>query len=243
MTIERFKAYDNVFDRYTLSNLEKLAARHVFDELRYSISSGKEANIYAASAKDRGKVIVKIYRVQSCNFNKMFDYLKKDIRFTGLRKQKRKIIFEWTRREYRNLIKARELGVDVPTPLELLDNILVLEFIGNKETAPPLKDIAIKTMHRKDKEGLLLAIADNMRKMHEGGIVHGDLSSFNILIHNNKPILIDFSQSTLKNNIQYKELLERDIKNVSSFFKRNGLEDAEETLRNKILGEKRSDQV
>ncbi|MFP4190313.1 MAG: RIO1 family regulatory kinase/ATPase, partial [Candidatus Woesearchaeota archaeon] len=133
--------------------------------------------------------------------------------------------------------------VDVPTPLELLDNILVLEFIGDKETAPPLKDIAIKSMHRKDKEGLLLAIADNMRKMHEGGIVHGDLSSFNILIHNNKPILIDFSQSTLKNNIQYKELLERDIKNVSSFFKRNGLEDAEETLRNKILGEKRSDQV
>ena len=231
MSPERFKAYDNVFDRYTLDNLERLAARHVFDEMRYSISSGKEANIYAATAKDRGKVIVKIYRVQSCNFNKMFDYLKKDIRFSGLKKQRRKIIYEWTKREYRNLMKARELNVSVPTPLELKDNILVMEFIGDGEISPALKDIDISAMNDDEKERLFMEVVKNMRILHEGGMVHGDLSSFNILVRDGIPVLIDFSQSTLKNNIQYKELLERDIKNIGSFFEKKGIKDAEDRIR------------
>ena len=234
MPSEKFKAYDNVFDRYTLDNLDRLSARHVFDELKFSISSGKEANIYAATSKNRGKVIVKIYRVQSCNFNKMYDYLSKDVRFVGLRKQKRKIIYEWTKREYRNLMKARELGVSVPTPLEIIDNILVIEFIGDDDASPPLKDINIKSYNNEEKEKLFSEIANNMKKLHKGGLVHGDLSSFNILIYNEKPIFIDFSQSTLKNNIQYKELLERDIKNVSSFFEKHGIDDAETKLKNII---------
>ena len=228
---DKLKVHGNVFDKYTLDNIDRLSARHLFDEMKSAISIGKEANIFSAANGDE-EVILKIYRVQSCNFNKMYDYLKQDSRVVGIKKQRRKVIYAWTRREYRNLMRARDLGVNVPTPIEVIDNILVLEFIGEKESpAPQLKDLNFKALGLKKTQKLFKDIVAFMRKLHKGGLVHGDLSSFNILYHNEKPVFIDFSQSTINKNNHYDELLERDLRNISTFFQKKGIDIDEKRMK------------
>ncbi|MFW5852919.1 MAG: serine protein kinase RIO [Nanoarchaeota archaeon] len=221
-----------------MNNLEKLSARHLFDELDSSISIGKEANIFSAT-KGKEEIIVKIYRVLSCNFNKMYDYLKRDTRVTGIKKQRSKIIYAWTKREYRNLLKARNLGINVPTPIEVLDNIILLEYIGDQnKPAPQLKDIDLKKLGKKRALQLFKKIKEYMRKMHLGGLVHGDLSSFNILYHKENPVFIDFSQSTTSGNGQYMELLERDIKNIVHFFNKYDMGIDEDSFKEEIIRKK-----
>ena len=70
-----------------------------------------------------------------------------------------------------------------------------------------------------------------MRLLHAAGMVHGDLSPYNILNYNEKPVLIDFSQSTVVKTPNSQELLERDIKNILQFFRKLGVKhEAEEIL-------------
>lgn len=235
-TREKFKVYKNVFDNHSIANLFKLASRGYFDELISPISIGKEANIFTASTKEGGIVIIKIYRLENCNFNKMYDYIKYDPRFVNLKKQRRKVIFSWTQREYRNLMTSREAGVRVPMPIAFLDNILVLELIGDREAAPTLKDCA-PTDPAKFFDDLLLQV----KKMYDAGVIHGDLSQFNILNYKDKPVLIDMSQGTPPNSPMADELIERDVKNVLSYFLKLGVKKDASKVLSYVKGKKLPD--
>ncbi len=215
----------NVFDRFTERLLFKLMSQGHFDGLIGPLFMGKEANVFAAKKGD-GKVIVKIYRLETCDFNKMYDYLKYDPRFHGLKKKKRLTIFAWTQREYRNLLKARQAGVRVPKPIAASYNVLVEEFIGHKEPALKLKDLPPKNKNKFYKQ-----VIENMKKLHKAGLVHGDLSEFNILNHDDSPVLIDFSQASVKESHQFKELLERDCKNIARFFSKLGVKTDKEKIK------------
>ena len=76
-----------------------------------------------------------------------------------------------------------------------------------------------------------------MKKLYQKGLIHGDLSQFNILNYNEDPIFIDFSQATTTEASNAEELLKRDIKNICHYFHKNfGLKDAvEEKVLKKIL--------
>ncbi|MFT4303171.1 MAG: serine protein kinase RIO [Candidatus Woesearchaeota archaeon] len=212
ITRERYKTYNNVFDQFTHRNLFKLASEGFFEDLKSSVALGKEANIFTAEKKDGRLVIVKIYRLEGCNFNKMFDYIKQDPRYEGLNKKRREIIFAWTQREFRNLLKAREV-IRVPTPLKVKDNILVMEMIGDDDVAPELKN-----KEPENPKKFFSKIIENIAKLYSQGLVHGDLSHFNILNNNDEPVFIDFSQATLTDNQQVDELLERDVINIVNYF-------------------------
>ena len=136
---EKFKVYKNVFDSFTEKTLQKLSSQGHFEELKSPVFVGKESNVFTAS-KGRDTVIVKIYRLESCDFNRMFDYIRNDARYADLKNQRRKVIFAWAQREYRNLMIARENGVNVPTPSALLNHVLVLQMIGKNIPAQRLKD-------------------------------------------------------------------------------------------------------
>lgn len=222
---EKWKTVKNVFDEFTERNLFKLSCQGYFEELKSPVSIGKEANIFSAVTKDNRDVIIKIYRLETCDFNKMYDYIKYDSRYQHLKKQRRKIIFAWAQREFRNLLKARDSGVRVPIPITFNHNILVLEFIGkNGVVAKKLKDDVPEGKALND---FFNKTVSYMKKLHKIGMVHGDLSAFNILNLNNSPVFIDFSTGTLKTSPEYKELLLRDIKNIANFFRKHGV-DAEE---------------
>src|SRR3989304_7293105 len=137
---EQWKTLKHVFDLWTEGKLFKLISQGYFEGLESPIEMGKEANIFTAITKDDKRVIVKIYRLQTADFGEMYNYLATDPRYSGIERNRRKVIFSWAHREYRNLLKAREAGVSVPTPIAQLYNILVLEFVGDEQPAPNLKD-------------------------------------------------------------------------------------------------------
>lgn len=216
---EKFKTMHNVFDEFTNRTIFKLISEGYFEGLESPISIGKEANIFSAKRKDGSRVMVKIYRLEACDFNRMYDYIKEDPRYIDIKGKKRKIIFFWVQREYRNLLKAREAGVNVPTPLTFQNNVLVLEFIGKGATIAP----RLTVEPPKNPKEFFNKTSENMKKLYKAGLVHADLSPFNILNNNQEPVFIDFSQATTLNNSRANEFLKRDVKNVCSFFKKMGL--------------------
>ncbi|MCF7798936.1 serine protein kinase RIO [Candidatus Woesearchaeota archaeon] len=227
---EAWKTYGNVFDQHSEQLLRKLAAQGYFEELVSAIALGKEANVFTARTKDDSFVAVKIYRLENCNFNKMFEYISQDPRYLDLKGQKRRIIFTWTQREYRNLMKARE-QLRVPTPLAFKDNIIVMEYINEGDkAASQLKDVVLDHPQRVFDEILLM-----VKQLYTQGLVHGDLSPYNILVQHAKPVFIDFSQSTATNSPNARELLLRDLTIISNFFKKQGVKSDPELLLKQVI--------
>ncbi len=226
---EKFKVYKGVFDNFTELNLEKLRRQKQYDSELTPLKIGKESHVFSAT-KEGEKIILKIYRLENCDFNKMYSYIKEDLRYINLKAQKRRVIFAWVQREFRNLHLAREGGVAVPTPYLFLGNILLEEFIGDSIASPRLKDA-----YPKNAEKFYKLTLEQMRKLFLAGLIHGDLSPFNILNKDEKPVLIDFSQSTLSKSPNAKMLLERDIKNMYNFFKKVGVQTSEDEMWNEIV--------
>lgn len=216
---EEWKVYENVFDEFTIKNLQKLMGQKIIEGVESPVKIGKEANIFTTNTAEAEKRILKIYRLESCNFNKMFKYIQSDPRFIGIKKQRRQVIFSWVKREYKNLLKARQAGVRVPTPFAIMYNVIVLEFIGENSPAPQLKDELPQNMER-----FLEDIVKNIKLLYKkGGLVHADLSEHNILNFNGKPVLIDFSQSTTTKDFAAKDYLKRDLDNLKRYFSKLGV--------------------
>jgi len=233
ITREKWKVWGNVFDEFTLRTIFKLSSKGYFEDLESPICVGKESNVFTAKTKE-GRIIVKIYRLETCDFNHMYDYIKGDPRYASLKKQRRKIIFAWTQREYRNLMKSREAGVNCPTPLAFTNNVLLLEYIGDEhisEIALKIKDDVPENLQKFFDE-----VIENMKKLYKVGYVHGDLSAFNILNYKQRPVLIDFSACTILDDSRAEEYLIRDIRNVCAFFKKQGLKVDEAEAKQRITG-------
>ena len=226
---ERFKTVENVFDQFTMRNLFVLSSKDFFEEETLSpISIGKEANVFSAM-RDNEKVVIKIYRLETADYKKMFDHIRTDPRYENLAKKRRGIIFAWAQREYRNLLTARKAMVKAPLPLTFMKNILVMSFVGDEQAAPKLKDAIPE-----NPEEFLAQLMDNLEKFYKSGFVHGDLSKFNILNHNEIPVLIDFSQAAPLRAPNSEEMLKRDIHNICDFFNRLDVKADEEEFFRKI---------
>jgi RIO kinase 1 len=226
---ERFKTMHDVFDEFTNRTIFKLMTEGHFKGLESPINIGKESNVFSALTDQKNKVIVKIYRLETCDFNLMYSYIKDDPRYSNLKKKRRRIIFAWVQREYRNLMNAREAQVNVPTPIAFSNNVLVLESIGNNVVAPMLKDSIPK-----NKKQFFDKIVDNIKKLYKAGLVHADLSAFNILNFRETPVFIDMSQATSIVHPRAEEFLERDIKNICTFFNKIGFKVDEKSTLKKI---------
>ncbi len=230
ITREKFKVMGNVFDNFTVRTIMKLSTKLNFDA--YSLTPlfvGKESNVFL-SLRHEEILVIKIYRLETCDFNHLYDYIRYDPRFLSLKKQRRKVIFAWTQREYRNLLKAREAGVRVPTPYAFENNVLVMEMIGEDNPAPQLKDEVPEDLERFFKDTF-----SQLKALVSGGLVHGDLSQFNILNYHGSPVFIDFSQATPVESPNALELLERDIKNLCIFFSKKGVELDKLAVRKDVL--------
>ncbi len=97
-----------------------------------------------------------------------------------------------------------------------------MDYIGfGSIPAPKLKDIKMP----KNPIDLLNEILDFIKNLYQkAALVHGDLSEFNILYHNQKPVIIDISQGVTTHHPKAEILLVRDIKNIFNYFETIGVE-------------------
>jgi len=205
---------ESVFDTETLKVIYDLYNRKVLDEIGFVISTGKEANVYYAVGPQGEDFAVKIYRIKTAEPRFMWPYVIGDKRFKKIKRKTRDLVFTWAEKEYKNLSRARDINVRVPTPIAVRKNVLVMEFIGKDgNPAPLLKDCNLK--HPQSVFDILIEYVQLL--FQKGNLIHGDLSEFNVMFLE-EPVIIDISQGVLTDHPNAKEFLLRDIKNLLRFF-------------------------
>lgn len=233
-TSEAEKVFQNVFDHKTSMALMKLSENEVLETIYGVIESGKESVIFLADTPEGERVVVKIYMTRAGNFREMKNYLRGDKRFRSVKDDRRSVIHEWCKKEFRNLKKARDY-VRCPEPIAVRKNILVMEFIGEDFSPyPKLKDVEPENPQEAYKD----TIKGIERLWNEAELVHGDLSEYNIVVDgDDRKVWIDFSQGVHIDHPGAGELLRRDIENIASFFERKGADvDTEKAFESVISG-------
>lgn len=195
-------------------------------EIVSNIKSGKEATVYRVRLDDN-MVAVKIYKKpEERNFKNTGAYLLgKYYRRVSERKAvaknnkfARKMKHEnWVRREFFMLQKLFESGANIPQPILQIDDGIFMELLGNETiVAPRLCDIKLDKI---EAEKAFDSVIKSIERFWNFGIIHADLSEFNILWWKSKPYIIDFPQSVDRRmHPNPKEILDRDIKNVIKYF-------------------------
>lgn len=227
---------EEVFDRATLMNLYKLMRQGYIYKVYGAVSSGKESRIYWAKNRSGEDLAVKIYLTVTSAFGRrsMLRYIEGDPRFQKVKRDIRSLVKLWASKEFKNLEQAYDAGVRVPKPIVVRENILVMEFIGvNGIPAPLLKDYTPD-----NPEAIYRRILSNIGLLWvKAGIVHGDLSEYNVMVWRGEPIIFDLSQALSIEHPNAYTLLLRDLKNINMFFSRFGLNiEDEEELASRIIG-------
>ncbi|MHB8586275.1 MAG: serine protein kinase RIO [Thermoplasmatota archaeon] len=216
------KTVDEVFDRSTLLAIYKLISNGVLDTIDYPLSTGKEANVFHATGKD-GPVAVKIFRTNTATFRSLMTYIEGDPRFTHIGPRFRDVIFAWTQKEYKNLQRLAEASVTVPVPIAVHENVIVMQFIGEGGTPAPL----LKDKPPADPSAAWISTVEQYRRILQvAGLVHGDLSEYNILNDGGNLVIIDVAQAVLVAHPMAREFLERDARNLSRWFTKVGAKEA-----------------
>jgi RIO kinase 1 len=223
---DQFKVTESVFDEATYGALYKLVQDGHIDAFGGPISTGKEANVYTALSGDR-EVAVKIYRINASDFREMGEYLEGDPRFEEVAGNKKAVVVGWVRKEFANLQRARAAGVRVPEPIAVERNVLVMEYLGAEDgRAKRLAEVSIE-----NPETAYEVVREYIYRLYDAGIVHGDLSEYNIVVQDSRLYVIDVGQAVTVHHPNSEDFLERDCENVAAFFNRQGVEtDGEQLL-------------
>lgn len=217
---DQFKVEQSVFDDATFAAIYKLVQDGYIEAFGGPISTGKEANVYEALGDDDRDVAVKIYRINASNFQEMRAYLEGDPRFEGIGSDKKKVVLAWTKKELANLRRARQAGVRVPEPIAVERNVLVMELVGLVEDrARRLAEVDVE-----NPETAFEVVREYMRRLYRAGLVHGDLSEYNLIIHDGELVVIDLGQAVTVHHPNAEDFLERDCENVAAFFTRQGID-------------------
>lgn len=237
---EERKIYAEVLDGRTLKTLYKLSAKGYITAMGGVISTGKEANVFYADGVFDGKPVamaVKIYRIETSEFDKMDEYLYGDERFDMRRISPKEKVFIWTEKEFRNLERAKEAGVSVPQPYTYMKNVLLMEFIGEDELpAPTLVELG-RELKELDVEGIFNDVVENVKRLYqEAELVHADLSEYNIM-YIDKVYFIDMGQAVTLRHPMAESYLERDVRNIIRFFSKYGVKADFEEMLKEVKGE------
>ncbi|MHA1378045.1 MAG: serine protein kinase RIO [Candidatus Helarchaeota archaeon] len=206
---------EGTFDTSTIMILYELINKQIIDRLGGVISTGKEANVYTGYGADNTKYAIKIYRVKNQDTTFMKIYIQGDPRFKRVRKKTHDLVYTWAEKEFKNLKRAYAAGIRVPNPIHVKKNVLIMEFIGDDNSAAP----RLKDTSPNNPQQLFNKVFSYMKDLYQKArLVHADLSEYNILMWNG-PIIIDISQAVTLEHPNAEEFLIRDIKNILKYFK------------------------
>ena len=234
---------EQVLDPRTRMILLQMINRNVVSEVNGCLSTGKEANVYHALSVSHGETsetepplqrAIKVYKTSILVFKDRDKYVTGEYRFKqGYSKSNnRAMVKVWAEKEMRNLKRIYASGIPCPEPIYLRLHVLVMGFLGNSRgiPAPRLKDVELEGEDVDMRwRNLYTQLLGYMRILYQKcHLVHADLSEYNILYHQDNLWIIDVSQSVEHDHPRSLEFLRMDIKNVSDFFQRKGVDSLSE---------------
>jgi RIO kinase 1 len=218
--------------KFENSDLNELSKMGFLDELISGIKTGKEASVFLGKNSE-GFVAVKMYtdlRVRSfkCDGSYREGRFIGDSRIEKAIEQGSKAGLDahqilWVQEEFRQMKHLAQHAVNVPKAIAVNGITLIMEFIGdeNGNPAPRISDLKLEM---DEAEEAFRQSVQNLKRIVESGRVHGDYSTFNILWHNEKAVVIDFPQVIeFKNNPNANAFLERDIRSLCKSFMKHGV--------------------
>ena len=147
---------------------------------------------------------------------------------------KRLLQDRWTGHEYDVMVRLWGAGVSVPYPVAYGDDLFWLEYVGGPDGAAP--QLARARLDRAQLHSAWEQLVEAMHAMTAEGIVHADLSAFNLLWWDGRLVVIDLPQAVdLAANPQGLEFLHRDVLNVCDWFARRGVDVDGEDLFGELL--------
>ena len=243
--VSRAENNSDPHSKFTNSDLNQLSKMGFLDELISGIKTGKEASVFLGRNSD-GFVAVKVYtdlRVRSFRRDESYregryisdSRIEKAIE-QGSQKGLNAHQILWVQEEFRQLKHLYQHGVNVPKAIAVNGISLVMEFIGD-ENGNPAPRISDRKLDKDEAEEAFRQSVQNLKLIVSSGRVHGDYSTFNILWHNEKEVVIDFPQvMEVKHNRNAAAFLERDVHSLCKSFSKHGIK-ADEA---KILREVRT---
>jgi len=213
----------------TPKSIESLVRDGLVDEVIRPLKSGKEAAVYVVLSEGEIRC-AKVYKdVNKRGFHKQAQYqegrkvrnsrqaraMEKNTRFG--RQQQEEV---WQNAEVDALYRLAAAGVRVPKPYNFVEGVLLMELVTdeNGSAAPRLNDLELSREQALEYHGLLIK---EVVRMLCAGLVHGDLSEYNILVDANGPVIIDLPQAVdAAANNNAARMLERDVDNLADYFGR-----------------------
>jgi len=207
--------------------IEPLVEDGLIDKVVRELMSGKEAKVYVVQCGDEIRC-AKVYKeANQRSFHQAVDYTEgrkvKSSRQAramakGTRYGRKEQEAAWQSAEVDALYKLAAAGVRVPRPFGFYEGVLLMELVQAEdgEPAPRLNDVQLSKEQALEFHAMLIK---QVVLMLCAGIVHGDLSEFNILIDHSGPVIIDLPQAidaAANNNAS--RMLERDVDNLANYF-------------------------
>jgi RIO kinase 1 len=213
----------------TPQRLEPLLEDGLIDDVVRQLMSGKEATVYVVRCGDDVRC-AKVYKeANKRSFRQSVDYTEgrkvKNSRQGRAMAKGSKFGREsqeaaWQSAEVDALYRLANAGVRVPEPYNFYEGVLLMELVtdANGNAAPRLNDIIFSAEEARIHHRTLIK---EVVRMLCAGIVHGDLSEFNILMSADGPVIIDLPQAVdAAGNNNARAMLERDVRNLSDYFGR-----------------------
>ena len=197
------------------------------DEVIRPLMSGKEADVYVVRCGSEVRC-AKIYKeAYKRSFKQAVLYqegrkvrnsrraraMEKGSKF-GRNEQEQ----AWQNAEVDALYRLADINVRVPRPYGCFDGVLIMELITDDEgqVAPRLNDVSMSTEQALEDHAIMMRYVTRMLCT---GLVHGDLSEFNVLVDDYGPVIIDLPQavdSTANNNARH--FFERDVNKITEYY-------------------------
>ena len=207
--------------------LQPLLEDGLIDDVIRQLMSGKEAMVFVVTCGDEVRC-AKVYKeANKRSFRQSVDYTEgrktKNSRQARAMQKGSKYGREsqeaaWQSAEVDALYRLANAGVRVPTPYNFYEGVLLMELVTGDDgnAAPRLNDVQLSTETAREYHAFLI---QQVVKMLCAGIVHGDLSEFNILVGTQGPVIIDLPQAVdAAGNNHAKDMLLRDVNNLATYF-------------------------
>ena len=211
------------------SSIEPLIRDGLVDEVLRPLKSGKEASVYVVRAGGEIRC-AKVYKQASQrSFRQAAQYTEgRKVRNSrqaramekGSRYGRKEQEDAWQNSEVNALYRLAAAGVRVPKPHCFVDGVLLMELVADAagNAAPRLNDLELSESDARRYHSMLI---NQVVRMLCAGIIHGDLSEYNVLVDAQGPVIIDLPQAVdAAGNNNAARMLERDVDNLTVYFGR-----------------------